>query len=108
MAAIWDRVRSLASRLRAELEEIPGVTVRDIGAERCGIVTFTADGIEARQVKQALAERSMNVTTSTVASTRFDMEARGLTEVVRASVHYYNDEAEIERFSAAIRALLTA
>ena len=82
-----------------ELEEIPGVTVRDIGAERCGIVTFTADGIEARQVKQALAERSMNVTTSTVASTRFDMEARGLNEVVRASVHYYNDEAEIERFS---------
>jgi selenocysteine lyase/cysteine desulfurase len=108
MAAIWDRVRSLASRLRAELEEIPGVTVRDIGAERSGIVTFTADGIEAQQVKQALAERSMNVTTSTVASTRFDMEARGLNEVVRASVHYYNDEAEIERFSAAIRALLTA
>jgi cysteine desulfurase/selenocysteine lyase len=108
MAAIWDRVRSLASRLRAELEEIPGVTVRDIGAEQCGIVTFTVDGIEARLVKQALAERSMYVVTSTVASTRFDMEARGLNEVVRASVHYYNDEAEIERFSAAIRALLTA
>ncbi|MCC2629968.1 MAG: putative class-V aminotransferase, partial [Thermomicrobiales bacterium] len=107
-AAIWDRVRSLACRLRAELEESPGVTVRDIGAERCGIVTFTADGIEARQMKQALAKQSMNVTTSTVASTRFDMEARGLNEVVRASVHYYNDDAEIGRFSAAIRALLTA
>ncbi len=103
MAAIWDRVRSLASRLRAELEEIPGVTVRDIGAEQCGIVTFTADGIEVRQVKQALAERSMNVTTSTVASTRFDMEARGLNEVVRASVHYYNDEAEIERFCEGVK-----
>src|SRR5215208_1685422 len=47
MAAIWDRVRSLASTLREELEEIPGVTVRDIGAERCGIVTFTVDGVEA-------------------------------------------------------------
>jgi selenocysteine lyase/cysteine desulfurase len=103
MAAIWDRVRSLASRLRAELEEIPGVTVRDIGAEQCGIVTFTADGIEPRQVKQVLAERSMNVTTSTVASTRFDMEARSLNEVVRASVHYYNDEAEIERFCEGVR-----
>jgi cysteine desulfurase / selenocysteine lyase len=103
MAAIWDRVRSLASRLRAELEEIPGVTVRDIGAEQCGILTFTADGIEPRQVKQVLAERSMNVTTSTVASTRFDMEARSLNEVVRASVHYYNDEAEIERFCEGVR-----
>jgi cysteine desulfurase / selenocysteine lyase len=105
MAAIWDRVRSLASRLRAELEEIPGVTVRDIGAEQCGIVTFTVDGIEARQVKQALAERSMNVVTSTVASTRFDMEARGLNEVVRASVHYYNDEAEIARFCESVRGI---
>jgi cysteine desulfurase/selenocysteine lyase len=105
MAAIWDRVRSLASRLRAELEEIPGVTVRDIGAEQCGIVTFTVDGIEARQVKQALAERSMNVVTSTVASTRFDMEARGLNEVVRGSVHYYNDEAEIARFCESVRVI---
>jgi len=103
---IWDRVRSLASRLRAELEEVPGVTVRDIGAEQCGIVTFTAEGVEARQVKQALAERSMNVVTSTVASTRFDMEARGLNEVVRASVHYYNDEAEIERFCRILRRMV--
>jgi cysteine desulfurase / selenocysteine lyase len=104
-AAIWDRVRSLASRLRAELEEIPGVTVRDIGAERCGIVTFTADGMSAREMQQALARRSMNVTISTAASTRFDMEARGLNEVVRASVHYYNDEAEIERFCEGVRVI---
>ena len=106
LAAIWDRVQSLAARLRAELEEIPGVTVRDIGAERCGIVTFTFDGVEPRVMQRALAERSMNVTTSTVASTRFDMEARGLNEVVRASVHYYNDDAEIERFCEGIRATL--
>jgi selenocysteine lyase/cysteine desulfurase len=105
IAAVWDRVQLLASRLRAALEEIPGVTVRDIGAEQCGIVTFTMDGIRAQAVKQALADQSMNVTVSTVASTRFDMEARGLNEVVRASVHYYNDEAEIERFCAAVRAI---
>src|SRR5215216_1558207 len=105
ISAIWDRVRFLASTLRAELEEIPGVTVRDIGAERCGIVTFTADGIEARQVQEGLAGQSMNVTTSTVDSTRFDMEARGLNEIVRASVHYYNDEAEIQRFCEGVRVM---
>ena len=106
LAAIWDRVRLLASRLRAELEEIPGVTVRDIGAERCGIVTFTADGIEAEQVQQTLAGHAMNVTISTVESTRFDMEARGLNKIVRASVHYYNDEAEIERFCGIVRTMV--
>ena len=45
------------------------------------------------------------MTTSTVDSTRFDMEARGLDEIVRASVHYYNDEAEIERFCEGVRVI---
>ena len=105
LGTIWERVQTLASALRRGLEAIPGVTVRDIGAEQCGIVTFTADGVEARKVQEALAARSMNVTISTVDSTRFDMEARGLDEVIRASVHYYNDEAEIERFCEGVRAL---
>jgi cysteine desulfurase / selenocysteine lyase len=103
--AIWERVQTLASALRSGLQAIPGVTVRDIGAEQCGIVTFTADGVGAREIQEALAARSMNVTISTAASTRFDMEARGLDEVVRASVHYYNDEAEIERFCESVRVI---
>jgi selenocysteine lyase/cysteine desulfurase len=103
--AIWERVQALASRLRRELPAIPGVTVRDIGVEQCGIVTFTVDGVDASEVQRALAARGMNVTTSTVSSTRFDMEARGISDVVRASVHYYNDEEEVGRFCDAIAIL---
>jgi selenocysteine lyase/cysteine desulfurase len=66
--------------------------------EQCGIVTFTVAGRDARSIKETLAGQAINVTTSTISSTRFDMEARGLAEVVRASVHYFNDEVEIERF----------
>jgi selenocysteine lyase/cysteine desulfurase len=103
--AIYARIRQLADRLRDRLSGIPGVIVRDIGAERCGIVTFTLDGKDPAALKRALAERAMNVTVSTRFSTRFDMEARALDSVVRASVHYYNSEAELERFARAIEEL---
>jgi selenocysteine lyase/cysteine desulfurase len=98
--AIEERVVHLAESLRKQLGLIPGVTIRDLGAKRCGIVTFTVEGIRPDEIKRQLARHQINVTTSTVASTRFDMEDRGLTELVRASVHYYNSEDEIERFCA--------
>lgn len=105
MEAIWQRIRALAADLRDCLRAIPDVTVTDIGVTRSGIVTFTVAGVPASEVQAALAARRMNVTTSSTASTRFDMEARGLREIVRASVHYYNDEEEIARFCDAVAAV---
>ena len=102
LEAVYARVRALAEGLRVGLRRIPGAVVRDLGAERCGIVTFTLQGIDAGAVKAALARRAINVTVSTLSSTRYDMEARGLEELVRASVHYYNSEEELERFLAAV------
>ena len=104
--AIYARVRELASSLRACLRDIPGVTVTDIGTEQCGIVTFMVAGHPASDIQQTLSRQAIHVTTSSTSSTRFDMEARGLTLIVRASVHYYNDEAEIARFCAAIREIV--
>ena len=103
--AIQERVQSLAELLRAELARIPGVVVRDLGVERCGIVSFTMDGCEAASVKARLAEQRINVSTSPASSTLLDMRARGLESVVRASVHYYNTEAEVARFCQAVAAL---
>jgi selenocysteine lyase/cysteine desulfurase len=102
LPAIWERVRRLAVRLRARVCLQKGVTVHDIGAEQCGIVTFTVAGIEPGAVKAALAAQRINVTVSGASSTRLDMDARGIREVVRASVHYYNTEEEVDRFCAAI------
>ena len=103
---IGARVAKLAETLRATLSDIPGVEVRDLGREKCGIVTFTVEGHSAGDVHRQLAERKINVSTSTVGSTRLDMEERGLREVVRASVHYYNSENEVERFGEAIYEIL--
>ncbi|HYB56374.1 MAG TPA: aminotransferase class V-fold PLP-dependent enzyme [Alphaproteobacteria bacterium] len=102
---IYARVRTLAHFLREELARIPGIVVRDLGVERCGIVTFTVEGKPADEIKERLARQAINVSASTASSTRFDMEARGLDALVRASVHYYNSEAELERFLAAVTTL---
>src|SRR5579875_72365 len=103
--AIYGRVRALADALRATLARIPGVAIHDLGAERCGIVTLTVAGKDPAALQKALAAQAINVTVSSRASTLFDMQARGLDTVLRASVHYYNSEDEIARFAAAIAAL---
>jgi len=102
MDAIWARVSSLAAGLRAGLAAIPGVTVRDLGETRCGIVTFTKEGVAPQAIKQALAAQRINVTASSRFSTLIDMTQRKLDLVVRASVHYYNSEDEIDRFLRAV------
>lgn len=102
---IWQRVEGLAADLRAGLSEIPGVEVRDIGAVQCGIVTFTLEGVAADSVKTALGEQKINVSASHPSSTLLDATRRNLPPVVRSSVHYYNNEAEVAKLLAAVRGL---
>lgn len=106
--AIWERVQSLADMLRKRLSHLDRVTLTDIGKEKCGIVTFRVDGIDCRTIKAELAKQKINVITSTVASTRLDMESRGLDEVVRASVHYYNTRQEIDLFCAVLEEIIAS
>jgi selenocysteine lyase/cysteine desulfurase len=102
---IWERISVLGATLRAALNGVRGVTVRDIGSVQGAIVTFTMDGCEASDVKAALRNRAINVSVVTPGSARFDMEERQLPDLVRASVHYFNTEREIERLVEAVRAL---
>ena len=104
-AKTWQRIVSLATALRKGLDAVPGVTGHDIGLVRGGIVSFTVEGKTAEAVREALFEKKINVSISGPASTRFDMEARQLAGLVRASVHYYNSEAEVDRFCQAVNGL---
>lgn len=94
----WRRVKNLAYQLRSQLTPLPGVIVRDRGIVQCGIVTFTVDGMEPEAIQQALAAHTINVSVVVRSSTLLDLEERGLDKMVRASVHYYNTEEEIEHF----------
>ena len=100
--AIAARVSALATSLREGLEAIPGIETHDPGVRRAGIVTFTVSGREPAAIRDALRTEGINVWTSDTGSALLDMQARGLTAVVRASPHYYNSEAEVERLVAGV------
>lgn len=95
--AIEARCRLLADRLRLGLAEISSVTLRDRGPASSAIVSFTMGDHAADAVVASAATAGITIGTSTPASTRIDAEIRGLPPLVRASPHYFNSEADVDR-----------
>ena len=103
MDAIHERVTLLADRLRARLAEIPGVAITDQGVNRCGIVTFTKEGEKPLDIRDRCIAKGINISASSGSGSRVGFDRRGLDAVVRASVHYVNDDGDIDRFVEEIR-----
>ncbi len=103
---IWRRVKNLAYQLRTRLSPLPGVIVRDRGITQCGIVTFTIEDKDPDEIKRLLAAEKINVSVAMRSGTLLDMDARKLESMVRASVHYYNSEDEIDRFCRKIEEMV--
>jgi cysteine desulfurase / selenocysteine lyase len=104
----WARIQELASRVRAELGAVDGVTLLDRGAVLGATITFTVDGVAPADVRDRLAAERVNVSVMEAESAQLDYGVRGITETVRSSVHYYNDDEEIDRLVAAVRRARTA
>jgi cysteine desulfurase/selenocysteine lyase len=103
--AIEARVTALGASLREQLVAIPGVDAHDLGVRKCGIVTFTVEGVEPDEVAVTLRSQGINVWVSLMEYARFDLEARALPKLVRASAHYYNTDDEVARLAAAVAAI---
>ncbi|MFT7685892.1 MAG: cysteine desulfurase/selenocysteine lyase [Candidatus Azotimanducaceae bacterium] len=95
---IENRVSTLANSLREALAELPHVSVHDLGRNKCGIVTFCKSGQDAKDTVDYLRDNKINVSLSSLSSARLDFGKRQLSSLVRASVHYFNTENEIDRF----------
>lgn len=103
--AIAAEVQARAARLRAGLREVPGVRVRDIGAQLSGIVTFTVEGRDPVAVRDELARHDVVATSSHLTSTRIDMTRRGIEGVVRMSPHYFVSPEQVDRAVEVVAAL---
>lgn len=103
MGEIEGELRRKAAFLREQLAAVPGVGVHDIGEQKAGIVTFSKAGIDVTEIKAALTEARINVSISGRSSTYLDMTARQLDQIIRASVHYFNTEEEIDRLCRVVQ-----
>jgi cysteine desulfurase len=99
-------VGAKADRLRAGLADLPGVTVTDLGTQRCGIVTFTVAGRSPEQIRDSLRDGGVITSVSYAFSTLLDMTSRNLDAVVRASPHYFVSDAQLIATLQAVRRLL--
>lgn len=96
LPAIWARVARLGGLLADRLHEVPGVRVFRGGARQAGIVGFTVDGTVAESVRDYLNRHGVAVTLSTPLGSPVAMRRLGVQALVRASVHYYNTEDDID------------
>lgn len=96
LGAIGERIAHLSERLRSELSQIDGVVMLDGGGPRSGIVTFRPGTTGAAAMQAHLSAAGINVSVARPAGAPLDMTDRGVDEAVRASVHYFNTDDEID------------
>jgi cysteine desulfurase/selenocysteine lyase len=105
LPAIWQRVQSLAALLRESLSAIAAVELHDLGETKCGIVSFSLQNWDAEALRVELSKVNMNVSVAVAGHTLLDMQQRGLESFIRASLHYYNSEQELEEFCSLVESL---
>ncbi|HZP74140.1 MAG TPA: aminotransferase class V-fold PLP-dependent enzyme [Gaiellaceae bacterium] len=103
---IRERIDELATQLRTALGELDGVTLLDRGAILAATVTFEVAGHAPAEVRDELAERRVNVSVMDAASAQLDYGPRGIAESVRASVHYYNDNNDLDRLVEGVKEII--
>lgn len=99
LEVIEARITELAGGLRDRLAGIPGVTLRDKGARKCGIVTASLKAHDPADITARLSAQGITANVIPPTMAFFDSNERGLPPLLRASVHYYNTAEELERFA---------
>ena len=100
---IHQRTWALARLCRDLLKEVKGITLTDLGKEKCGIVSFYIEGKDCFDVVSQMQKKGITIGTSSPPSTLIDSQVRSLPMLLRASPHYYNTTKEIEYFVSSFK-----
>lgn len=99
---IRERINALATSLRAQLSELPGVRVLDRGAEQSGIVVFSCPGDNSWDAVRELRAKTVTVTAVTRPTNPPDVDKYGASCVLRASPHVFNTDEDLAALVAAL------
>jgi selenocysteine lyase/cysteine desulfurase len=106
--AIQARAWGLAARLRALLEELPGVRVLDRASTLSAIVTATVEGHAPHDLVSALRARGINTSSQTRLDAVLDYDAKRVDGALRMAPHYFNTDDELDALVAALSELTRA
>ncbi len=99
------RITELSNYFREQLRSIDGIFLHTHCPNQCGIVSFALEGMEPEDIKCHLKSKGINVSVTTPFSTLIDATIHQLPDLVRASVHYFNDKDELDKVIGEIRIL---
>lgn len=93
---IWTRTSALAQLARDRAREA-GLRVLDEGEVLGAIVTIDAGSRSAAKIVDALRRQAIHTSSLERDSAVLDLEAKGASQLLRISPHYFNTHSEIER-----------
>jgi selenocysteine lyase/cysteine desulfurase len=98
-------VSQLAETARERLGSIRGVRLADPPGSRSGIVTFQIEGTIEQVACEEMRKSGVYAIAVPAGHAQWDLGARGITSVIRASVHVYNDLADIDALTDEVEKL---
>ncbi|QYN39476.1 aminotransferase class V-fold PLP-dependent enzyme [Pseudonocardia sp. DSM 110487] len=99
---VHEHVSALGHAMRAALADVPGVRVVDPPAAGGGIVTFVREDEPAAATASRLRAAGVHVVAVPAAHGRWDLGRRGIDAVVRASMHVYNSDDDLDALVDAV------
>ena len=101
--AIQKRIALLMAYLRDQLATVPGISLHDPEGQNTAILTFSLAAEDPQLLQARLQRAGINSGLSKRANALVDFSRRGLGNVNRLSLHYYNTREEIDRLVALLR-----
>ena len=88
--------------MREQLARSPDSRCTTAASSSAASSRSPSTAVDVYELAAILRAQHINISVSTIDFARYDFEARGLTAVDRASVHYYNTEEELTRLVDAV------